>query len=225
MVLGAGAYDLCMALRLRDKDIRTDTDNLGYASSLILREYTYCKDTASRVSSLGLVPCWALSGSCFGLLFGVIEMRPIHHIDAIRCLAGHQLALGLCGRTCFDVLQILLAEMHLQSSSAAQSWTVHNYIGTAAALPALAGHQAAQAWRQRSCTHALSQGCVFASEENTALCCFWTSATVTLPVRGTARGYKCRSNPEWLLGFYGKPVKMRFWYMGTVLNPLTGPCE
>lgn len=57
MVLGAGAYDLCMALRLRDKDIRTDTDNLGYASSLILREYTYCKDTASRVSSLGLVPC------------------------------------------------------------------------------------------------------------------------------------------------------------------------
>lgn len=53
------------------------------------------------------------------------------------------------------------------------------------ALPALpAGHQAAQAWRQKSCSEAFSWGChVFALEEDTVLCCFWTSAKVTLPVR------------------------------------------
>lgn len=48
MVLWAGTYDLCMALRFRDKDIRTDTDSLGEASSLILHEYIYYKDTAEQ---------------------------------------------------------------------------------------------------------------------------------------------------------------------------------
>lgn len=90
----------------------------------------------------------------------------------------------------------------------------------------LAGQQFALGLHGRTCFDAFQ--ILLAEMHLQSLVAAWTVCdyigTAAALCSLSTRRCKWRSNPEWAcLGFYGKPVKMGFWYVEMVLNPFTHP--